>query len=48
MVILFILLVVLMIIFIVDARYNHYCLRNLTAQIQSVNSKIQEIEKKLV
>lgn len=47
MVILFVILIVLMIIFIVDARYNHYCLHELTVQIQLINNKIQEIEKKI-
>lgn len=44
---LFVFLVIMMIIFIVDARYNHYCLRELTAQIQLINNKIQEIEEKI-
>lgn len=48
MVLLFIVLTIMMIIFIVDAKYNHKCLRNITSQIQSINNKIQEIEKKIV
>lgn len=44
---LFVFLVIMMIIFIVDARYNHYCLRELTSQIQLINNRIQEIEKKI-
>lgn len=48
MVILFVILIVLMIIFIVDARRNHCSLHKLTVQIQKINNKIQEIEKKLV
>lgn len=44
---LFVFLVIMMIIFIVDARYNHYCLHELTVQIQLINNKIQEIEKKI-
>lgn len=45
--ILFIILIIMMIIFIVDANYNHYCLRKITLQMQSINDKIQEIEKKI-
>lgn len=44
---LFVFLVIMMIIFIVDARYNHYCLHELTVQIQLINNKIQEIEEKI-
>lgn len=44
--ILFIILIIMMIIFIVDANYNHSCMREITSQIQSINNKIQEIEKK--
>lgn len=48
--ILFIILIIMMIIFIVDANYNHSCMRcmrEITSQIQSINNKIQEIEKKI-
>lgn len=48
MIFLFIILIILMIIFVVDAKYNHNCLRSLTAQMQTINNKIQEIEKKIV
>ena len=48
MVFLLLFLIIMMVIFIVDAKYNHHCLRNITSQIQTINNKIQEIEKKLV
>lgn len=44
---LFIILIIMIVVFIIDANYNHYCMREITSQIQSINNKIQEIEKKI-
>lgn len=44
---LFIILIIMTVVFIIDANYNYYCLRKITLQMQSINDKIQEIGKKI-